>query len=118
MNEVRDAYLILCKRCGNRHWISIAEMKGSEAQMLKALRCERCKMRDVEMSRITLPYGFPMETTVYDGFPGKGPHYVLARCYANTYGYVIFDWLVANRPNKHYTLTDNGRVLKTTIGDT
>jgi hypothetical protein len=114
MQEVRDVYLIECKRCGNRHWIRFEEMRVNEVRMKASLRCSRCKAREIDVGRIALPYDFPLDATLYQGYPGAGPHQVLARCSANTYAFVLFKWVSAENPHQRYVIAGDRRILKDT----
>lgn len=115
MQAVSDVYLIECKRCGNRHWIAVEEVRIPEERLRRGLRC-RCKARgrDLDVGRVTLPYDLGHEGILYEGWPGKGPYQVIARCSANTYAYVLFDWISKQYPTKRYVISDNGRILKDT----
>lgn len=115
MNEVRDVYLIECKRCGNRHWIALDEMRASEEKMRAALRCE-CGARGdaLDIGRVSLPYDLGFEAILYEGWPGKGPYQVIARCSANTYAHVLFDWIAKQYPTNRYVISDSGRIVKDT----
>lgn len=115
MDAITDVYLIECKQCGNRHWISIGEKWLREDQLRRSLRC-RCKAggSDLDIGRIALPYELGFEAILYEGWPGKGPYQVLARCNSNTYGHVLFDWISKQYPTKRYVLSADGRTLKDT----
>lgn len=114
---MKDAFLIECRTCGNRHWIAFHELRWSQPETLRRLRCRRCGAHGGDsfaVHRLTLPYEFPLEATLYHGYPGYGPHEVLARFTANSYAYALFNWISAEYPTKRYVITSAKSVLKDT----